>query len=182
MSVIRYLNDLEGTVSFTLKFGPVEGGVNSPFVLVYAALLPTDDEWRTHLESRIEYSRSVRAVRCLVVTGESAPSPRQRLMLEAAMRPFHSNMRVAVAASSTFVRGVVAAFQRVHSGYRAFEHRELDSALSYLEVSPNRFSAIRRQIDEWRMVLALPPLPALPSPAPSLSSPSLVPPSLVPAR
>lgn len=164
-------------MSFSLKFGPVDGGASTPFVLVYAALQPTDEEWRTQLESRIEYSRSVRVVRCLVVTGEAAPSPRQRMMLEGAMRPFYPNMRVAVAAGSTFVRGVVAAFHRVHSGYRAFEHRELDSALAYLEVSPNRFSAVRRQIDEWRMVLALPPLPPLPPPSPLPQLRTLPPPS-----
>jgi hypothetical protein len=146
-------------VGLTLKFGALDGGSSPLFVLVYAALSPTDEEWQTQLDSRVAYSRSVSAVRCVIVTDESAPSPRQRKMLEDATRPYQAGMRVAVVSGSTFVGGVVTAFRTAHPGYRTFEPHDLDRALAYVDASSNRFASIRRQVDEWRMILALPPLP-----------------------
>jgi hypothetical protein len=104
------------------------------------------------------YIPQVPRLRILVVTEGGTPSPKQRQALDVVSKPVMNKSKIAVVTRSTFARGVVNAFALLYPVYRAFDPRDIDGALRYLDLSPAQMDDAKRRIDELRAELALRPI------------------------
>jgi hypothetical protein len=118
----------------TLAHAEAEGCI----ILTHTADSPGDAEWAGWLEALGRYLEHTSAPRMLIVSRGGAPSPMQRRAADAISSPYYRHMKVAIISSSTFVRGVVAAFRMVLPFYRAYAPTELGAALDYLDVPRDR--------------------------------------------
>jgi hypothetical protein len=131
----------------TIRFGQIQGLA----ILVHSAEAPADDEWAAYLEFMKRYLAATAASpRFLVVTAGGAPSPSQRRAMDLISGAFTKTTLVAVVTGSTFVRGVLRAFNLVNPRYKGFEPNALDEALHYLEQSPSVGITIKRTVEDWR--------------------------------
>ena len=134
------------------------GQVHGCFVLAHATEAPTEPEWDRYIEQMRAYIPQVPRLRILVVTEGGTPSPKQRQALDVVSKPVMNKSKIAVVTRSTFARGVVNAFALLYPVYRAFDPRDIDGALRYLDLSPAQMDDAKRRIDELRAELALRPI------------------------
>lgn len=105
---------------------------------------PSPDEWRGYL-AFLESVLGHRQRALILAAGGRGLEPHQRRDLEAIGGPAQKrDRRLAVITTSTFARGFAKALALFDAGYRCFYPRELDLALTYLEVLPGSRADVKR--------------------------------------
>lgn len=114
-----------------------------------AVLGPTavsDAEWNDFVSTLAAGVAAHLPSRALVVTLGAAPSPAQRVRLEAALGPVKAKVKAAIISDGTFTRGVVNALALFTPGYHAFSPDRLDEAIAYLDVRFDDAEEIRATV------------------------------------
>jgi hypothetical protein len=120
-------------------------------ILVHGPKPPTDEDWNGYLAFARAGLLTARNPRCLVLSGATVPSPKQRAELNKLVELHKAPVPTAVVTSSLAARGIVTVFGWFNSAIRAFRMDELAEALDYLGVERARFAEINVRIRRLRV-------------------------------
>ena len=125
--------------------------VGNVVLVVHNSVAPTNDEWESYIKTVLRggklYGGDLTLCRQLVLTDGGGPNSAQRAVAQkAAEQMGGAAMPVAVVSSSTFVRGIVTAFNWFNMNLRAFSPLEITKALSFLKVDALTIDAIWEEL------------------------------------
>lgn len=115
--------------------------IENTIVVVHTAAPPSMEEWSTYIDTVLDGGRAFGGdlTRCrqLVITDGGGPNSMQRAQAQKAAAQMNGAlMPVAVVSASTFVRGIVTAFNWFNMNLRAFSPSEVKAAFAFLELDP----------------------------------------------
>lgn len=126
--------------------------VGNVVVVVHNAVAPTSEEWEQYIATLFKacklYGNDLSVCRQFVLTDGGGPNSAQRAAsLKAAEQMPHSQlMPVAVVSSSTFVRGIVTAFNWFNMNLKAFSPQDVHKAISFLKIDEPTVQAIYEEL------------------------------------
>ncbi len=112
-------------------------------ILAIGGEAPSETEWNAYLQFLQVQLGIAKTTRILVLAEEAPPTAVQRKKLNEITSAYAGAARVAVVTSSAFVRGAVTASSWFDKRYKAFSPQHLDDAMTWLEVPPAHFGAVR---------------------------------------
>jgi hypothetical protein len=96
---------------------------------------PSDEEWERHLKWYVGLLKTYKRLKVLVVSGDHAPTSKQRSLLNREISP--DSLRIAVLASNAATLMAIKVVAWFVSNIAAFEKNDLKGALHYLDVAPS---------------------------------------------
>jgi hypothetical protein len=132
--------------------------VDNIVLVVHTAAAPSNDEWKTYIDTVLDGGRrfggDLRQCRQLVLSDGGGPNSAQRQLAQKAAEQMNgAAMPVAVVSSSTFVRGIVTAFNWFNMNMKAFHPGEARAVLDFLGIEPSMSQEITSQLDEIQQEL-----------------------------
>jgi hypothetical protein len=116
------------------------------FLLVHGPTDPDPQDW----EALMKEARNYRLPKHLVLAGEVRLTPAQRVDV---VEYLHFPCKAAVMLSSPLTRSMVTAIGWLTSKHRAFLMTDLEGALQYLDIAPERLDEINHRIVELQRTL-----------------------------
>ncbi len=106
---------------------------------------PTDKEWSDMLAAIESRSKTLKSA-LAVSRSEASPSSKQREALARTLKATRSDLRFALLTDSRMARGVLTAINWLtgnHGTTAAFSTRELEEALTFIQLTPDEKAAVR---------------------------------------
>jgi|HubBroStandDraft_2_1064218.scaffolds.fasta_scaffold222311_2 hypothetical protein len=123
-------------------------------ILVHGEVPPSNEEWNEYLAGGSERLSGLASPKCIVVTDGVAPSPTQRVALNAVVAEYGRPVPTAVITRSVVARSAVTVLGWFNSAIRSFAPNELSAAMLYLGIEPARRSDLVERIVRMRIALS----------------------------
>jgi hypothetical protein len=136
----------------TLAFG----NIGSCFLYVCSKHPPNEAEWNEYIDFlKIRLEPGMRPT-SIVLSDGAGPGASQRQQLNEVISPYVDYLRVAVVTTSPVARGIVTALSWFSPVYRAFSPKDIDDALSFLDIGDPDAPLIKSLLTELKDQLVRP--------------------------
>jgi hypothetical protein len=126
--------------------------VGNVIVVVHTVMGPSNEEWEEYIQilsqARRLHGDDLSTCKQLMLTDGGGPSTAQRAALIKAMEELPGATRVpgAVVSESTFVRGIVTAFNWLDLNFKLFPPDDVDRAIAFLQIEDGTLEAIWEEL------------------------------------